>query len=67
MTVQGDSQPVTDHNIWYIDMCCINNSISCLRKKMTCGTHEQTCYVDFLYLLSLPLRSLLVDVEFALV
>ena len=50
MTVQGDSQPVTDQIMWYIDMCCINNSISCLKKKTTCGTHEQTCYVDFLYL-----------------
>ena len=46
MTVQVDSQPVTDQNMWYIDMCCINNSISCLEKKTTFGTHEQTCYVD---------------------
>ena len=42
MTVQVDSQPVTEQNIWYIDMCCINNSISCLKKKTTFGTHEQT-------------------------
>ena len=47
MTVQVDSQPVTDQNMWYIDMCCINNSISCLEKKTMFGTHEQTCYVDF--------------------
>ena len=46
MTVQVDSQPVTDQNMWHIDMCCINNSISCLEKKTTFGTHEQTCYVD---------------------
>ena len=47
MTVQVDSQLVTDQNMWHIDMCCINNSISCLEKKTTFGTHEQTCYVDF--------------------
>ena len=35
MTVQVDSQPVTDHIMWYIDMCYINNSISCLEKKTT--------------------------------
>ena len=46
MTVQVDSQP-TDQNMWYIDMCCINNSISCLEKKTTFKTYEQTCYVDF--------------------
>ena len=45
MTAQVNSQPVTDQNIWYIDMCCINNSISCLEKKMSLGTHDQTCYV----------------------
>ena len=33
--------------MWYINMCCINNSISCLEKKTTFGTHEHTCYVDF--------------------
>ena len=33
MTVQVDSQPVTDQIMWYIDMFCINNSISCLEKK----------------------------------
>ena len=33
--------------MWHNDMCCINNSISCLEKKTTLGTHEQTCYVDF--------------------
>ena len=42
MTVQVDSQPVTDRHIWYINMCCINNSISCLEKKTTFGAHEQT-------------------------
>ena len=47
MTVQVDSQPMTDQNMWYIDMCCINNSISCLEKKTTFGTHEQTCFVIF--------------------
>ena len=45
MTAQVDSQPVTDQNMWYIDMCCINKSISCLEKKMTVGTHEQSCLV----------------------
>ena len=35
MTVQVESQPVTDQITWYIDMCCINNSISCLEKKTT--------------------------------
>ena len=35
MTVQVDSQLVTDHIMWYIDMCYINNSISCLEKKTT--------------------------------
>ena len=33
MTVQVDSQSVTDQIMWYNDMCYINNSISCLRKK----------------------------------
>ena len=47
MTVQVDSQPVTDQNMWYIDMCCINNSISCSEKKTTFGTLEQTYYADF--------------------
>ena len=47
MTVQVNSQPVTDQIVWYIDMCFINNSISCFKKKTTFGTHEQTCYVDF--------------------
>ena len=69
MTVQVDSQPVTDQNMWYIDMCCINNSISCSEKKTTFGTHEQTYYADFnasppplfLYLWSLPVQSLLVN------
>ena len=71
MTVQVDSQPVTDQSMWYMTMCCINNSISCLEKKTTDGTHEQTCYVKFnvglpppppfLYILSLPFRSLWVD------
>ena len=35
MTVQVDSQPVTDHIMWYNDMCLIYNSISCLEKKTT--------------------------------
>ena len=45
MTVQVDSQPVTDQIMWYFDMCCINNSISCLEKKTILGIHGQTCYV----------------------
>ena len=45
MTVQVDSQPVTEQIMWTIDMCCINNSISFLEKKTTKGTHNQTCYV----------------------
>ena len=45
MTVQVDSQQVTDQIMLYIDMCCINNSIFCLEKKTTLGTHDQTCYV----------------------
>ena len=46
MTVQVDSQPVTDQNMWYIDMCCINNSISCLEKKTTKGNtlSDILCY-----------------------
>ena len=47
MTVQVDSQPVTDQKQWCIDMCCSNNSISCLEKKATFGTQKQTCYVNF--------------------
>ena len=47
MTVQVDSQPVTDQNMWFIDMCCNTNSISWVEKKMTFGTHEQTYYADF--------------------
>ena len=35
MTVQIDSQPVTDHIVWYNDMCFIYNSISFLEKKTT--------------------------------
>ena len=45
MTVQVDSQPVTDQNMWCIDMCCINDSIFRLEKKTTLGTYDQTCYV----------------------
>ena len=47
MTVQVDSQPVTDQYMCYIDMCCINNSISCSEKKTTFGTHEQTYNANF--------------------
>ena len=47
MTAQVDSEPLTDQNMWYIDMCVINNSVSFLEKKMTFGTHERTCYVKF--------------------
>ena len=47
MTVKVDSQPMTDQNMWYIDMCYINTSISCLEKKTTFGTHQQTYYVVF--------------------
>ena len=46
MTVHVDSQPVTDRIMWYIDMCCTNNSISGIEKNMTMGTHDQTCYVS---------------------
>ena len=49
MTVQVDSQPVTDQNMWCVVMCCINNFISCLEKKTTLGTHDQTCYVTMCY------------------
>ena len=35
MTVQVDSQIVTDQIMRYIHMGCINNSISCLEKKTT--------------------------------
>ena len=52
MTVQVDSQPMTDQHMWKIDMCCVNNSISCLEKKTTFGTHEHTCYVNFNYKLN---------------
>ena len=45
MTVQVNSQPVTDQISWYIGMSCINNSIYCLEKKMTLGTHNHTFYV----------------------
>ena len=46
MTVQVDSQPVTDKMMLYIAMCFIN-SISCLEKKTTfLGTHGQTCYYN---------------------
>ena len=58
MTVQVDSQPVTDQIMCYIDMCCINNSISCLEKKTTLGTHYQTCYVTlFVCLLRLKISK----------
>ena len=75
MTVQVDSQPMTDQIMWYIDMCLINNLISCFKKKTTFGTHEQY-YEHFivcqnstvclsphqcLYLLSLHDGSLWVD------
>ena len=33
MNVPGDSQPVTDQIMWYIDLCRINNSISCLKRR----------------------------------
>ena len=44
MTVQVDSQPMTDQLILYIDVGRIDNSSSCLEKKTTLGTHDQTCY-----------------------
>ena len=50
MTVQVDSQPVTDHIIWRIDMCYINNSISCLEKKTTV---RNTCSDMSLHVLNL--------------
>ena len=63
MTVQVDSQPVTDQNMWCIDICCINNSISCLEKKTMFGTHEQTCYVNINVGL-LPPPTILVSLKF---
>ena len=63
MTVQVDSQPMTDQKMWCIDMCCINNSISCLEKKTTFRTHEQTCYVNFNVSLPPP-PLLLVSLKF---
>ena len=81
MTVQVDSQPMTDQIMWYIDMCFINNSIYCYKKKTTFRTHEQTCYVNFnvcqkwtvrlsphpcLYLLNSNDRSLWVDFQLLL-
>ena len=50
MTVQVDSQRVTDDIMWYIDMCYINNSISCLEKKTTA---KNTCSDMSLHGLSL--------------
>ena len=47
MTVQVDSHPVTDQLMWYTNLCCINDSISCLEKKTTEGTQDQTCYIPF--------------------
>ena len=61
MTVQVNSQPVTDQHMWYIDMCCFNKSISCLEKKTTFGTHEQTYYVDFNVGLSPPILYKIID------
>ena len=67
MTVEVDNQPVTDSIMLYIDICCINNSISFsnynspLEKKTTFETHELTYYVDFN--IGLP-PSLLVYLKF---
>ena len=56
MTVQVDSQSVTDLCMWYIDMCYINNSISCLEKKtifrntwsdMLCANNPPIFWNDF--------------------
>ena len=44
MTVQVDSQPVTDQIMWYIDICRFDHSISYLEKKTTKGSHDQKCY-----------------------
>ena len=63
MTIQVDSQPVTDRIMWYITMPCINNSFSCLEKKTTFGTHDQTLYVDFNVGFSLPPFFILVDLS----
>ena len=62
MTVLVDSQPVTDQLMWYIDMCCINNAISCLEKKMTVRNILSDmlisrCYCNKRYTLSEPQAS----------
>ena len=62
MTVQVDSQPVTDQNIWCIDMCCINNSTSCSENKTTFGTHEQTCMSTSMLVYSSPNPSCISEV-----
>ena len=59
MTIQVDSQPLTDQIMIYIDMC-INNSTSWLEKKTTLGIYDQTCYVTlyfFINYISLDLLS----------
>ena len=62
MTVQFDSQPVTDQLMCYIDMCCINNSLSCLENKTTVRTILSDmlilrCYCHKRYTLSKPQAS----------
>ena len=47
MTVHDESQTVTDQIIQNIDMFCIDNSISCVVKKTTLGTYDQTSYFHF--------------------
>ena len=62
MTVQDDSQPVTGKIMQYIDMCCNNNSISCLEKKTTVWNILSDmlifrCYCHKRYTLSEPQAS----------
>ena len=45
MTDQRSSQSATERIIPCINMCFMNNSISCLERKTTFGTHDQTFYV----------------------
>ena len=69
MIVQVDSQPVTNQYMWY--MCCINNSISVFKRSQnlehmrrhTMSTSMLVCPPPFLYLWSLPVQSLLVDLQ----
>ena len=56
MTVPVDSQLVTDHFTWYINMCCINNYISCLEKKTT-KEHKIRHVINLDCLISFSIQS----------